>query len=70
MKKHSVDEPFEEDSICRYSFTKKKKNHVRKPRLYLYSWVMKNNYFIMSTRPQQKTQSLIPWVLTTPDKSR
>ena len=69
MKRHSANELFGDDSICKYSFTKKKK-HVRKPRLYLYSWVMKNNYFIMSTPLQQKTQSLIPWVLTNPDKLR
>jgi hypothetical protein len=40
MKRHSS-ELFEEDSICRYSFSKKKNNHVKKPKLYLYSWIVK-----------------------------
>ena len=62
MEKHSSDELFEDDSICKYSFTKKKRIHISKPKLYLYSWIMKNNYFIMSTRLQQKKQSPIPWV--------
>ena len=70
MKKHSVDELFEDDSICRYSFTKKKKNHVKKPKLYLYSWVMKNNYFIMSTPHQQMIRLLIPSASMNPDMSK
>lgn len=40
MRRHSC-ELFEDDSICKSSFTKKKKNHGKKPKLYLYSWVMK-----------------------------
>ena len=60
MKRHSVNEPYEDDSTCRYSFTKKKKNHVKKPKLYLYSWVMKNNYFITSTLHRQMKQHPAP----------
>ena len=66
MRRHSS-ELFEDDSICKYSFTEKKKNHVKKPKLYLYSWVMKRNTFITSTHLQQKIRHPIPWVLTTPD---
>ena len=67
MRRHSS-EIFEEDSICKYSFTKKKKNYIKKPKLYLYSWTLQNNRFRASTHLQQKIRLPIPWVLTTPDK--
>ena len=61
MKRHSS-ELFEEDSICRYSFMKKKKNYVKKPKLYLYSWTLQNNRFRASTPRQQKIQHPTLWV--------
>jgi len=69
MKRHSS-KLFEDDSICKYSFIKKKNNHVRKPKLYLYSWIMENNRFIASIPHQQKKQLLTPWVSMNPDKLR
>jgi len=61
MRRHSS-EIFEEDSICKYSFTKKKKNYVKKPKLYLYSWTLQNNRFRASTPRQQMIQYPTPWV--------
>ena len=70
MKRRSVNELIEDDSICKYSFIKKKNNHVKKPKLYLYSWVMENNRFRASTRPQQMIQLPTPWVSMNPDRSK
>ena len=55
MRRHSS-ELFEDDSICKYSLLRKKKNYVKKPKLYLYSWVMKRNTFITSIPLQQMIQ--------------
>jgi len=67
MKRHSS-ELFEDDSICRYYFMTKKKNYVKKTKLYLYSWTLQNNRFRASTPHQQKIQHPTPWVSMNPDK--
>ena len=61
MKRHSS-ELFEDDSICRYYFMTKKKNYVKKTKLYLYSWTLQNNRFRESTLRQQKIQHPTLWV--------